>query len=116
MTTTIPLAAADRHRSDPAGCPRPTVCAFSQRPEKFHNRRSELLEVFRIPGVDGIDLSLESAASNQRVIDRAADYARGRSFLDCGMVLVASERDEREALTNVLQKEHCLLATQAMPA
>src|SRR5208282_4288121 len=78
--------------------------------QPLHNRRTELLEVSRIPGVDGLDPRLQSAARNQGVIDRATDDACFGGVLDRGMILVSGERDEREMLPNVLQKEQHLIA------
>src|SRR5216683_6005636 len=115
MTTKIPLATVIRHR--PRRRLSPEVAPdlpFSYSSQSCRDRRSELLEVFRIPSVNGIDLRFQSATSDQGVIDRAANDTRLSGFLDRGMVLVAGERDERKALANVLQKEQHLLAAQAV--
>ena len=58
--------------------------SVSWRPQPPCNRGTESLTAPRIPGVDRVDLSLQSATSNQGVIDRASDDARPCSLLDRG--------------------------------
>jgi len=60
--------------------------------------------VSRVPGVDGINLRLQGAARNQRVIDRPTDNTRLRGLLDRGMVFVGGQCDERKAFPDVLRR------------
>src|SRR5258708_5250347 len=67
-----------------------------------------------VPGVKDVSLCLEGAASDQRVVDRAAKNSHIISLSDRQVVLVTRQRDRSEMLTNVVQKQQNLLSTQPL--
>ena len=83
----------------------------------FHPGRNSLpeaREMFGVPGVNGLGLRLDGALSDQRIIDGSTGHTASRSPVQHGNILLFGERDQREALTDVVQEEHRLIGIDAV--
>jgi hypothetical protein len=85
----------------------------SRRFQTRSRRWAKTLEVFHVPRVDRLRLGLECTVREERIVNCASHYSqRGRLF-DRFEVFVLVERYQSQALSNVCQKQHCLIATDS---
>lgn len=89
-----------------------SIARSSHKPSDFW---AALRIVPLVPRIDGIGLRFDGALSQESIVDPTAyDMTRGRS-LQRFDILVSRKRNDRDPLADVADKEHRLLAADAMP-
>src|ERR1700722_2959480 len=75
----------------------------------------ELLEMFRVPGVDDVRLGFDRATGQQRVVDSATDDGVSGSGLNERDIFLSRQRNHRQVFQNIIDKKQRFVAIHPMP-